>query len=144
MKANCPGTGHLPMLQSPSKLESYEDTLNNLQLRRIRCRAICWTRLPQQRPGRLPAQPAGRGKPWLAAVGGGFQSPSTTPSTWQVDSAWARSEKPRKMIWSRPSNFLIGLRVKHIDAQPQRGFIVTGTLPSNETCLVLWRDCELD
>ena len=41
-------------------------------------------------------------------------------------------------------NYLIGLRVKHIDAQQERGFVtVTGTLPSGETCLVLWRDCDV-
>ena len=34
--------------------------------------------------------------------------------------------------------------VKHIDAQPERGFVtVTGTLPTGESCLVLWRDCDL-
>jgi len=34
--------------------------------------------------------------------------------------------------------------IKHIDAQPQRGFVtVTGTLPGNETCLVLWCDCDV-
>jgi adenine-specific DNA-methyltransferase len=34
--------------------------------------------------------------------------------------------------------------VKHIDAQPERGFAaVTGTLPNGDSCLVLWRDCEL-
>ena len=41
-------------------------------------------------------------------------------------------------------NYLIGLRVKHIDARQERGFVtVTGTLPSGESCLVLWRDCEM-
>ena len=40
--------------------------------------------------------------------------------------------------------YLIGLCVKHIDAQQQRGFVtVTGTLPGGETCLVLWRDCDV-
>ncbi|MCS5780590.1 hypothetical protein LNP24_04640 [Klebsiella pneumoniae subsp. pneumoniae] len=35
-------------------------------------------------------------------------------------------------------------RVKHIDARTQRGFVtVTGTLPSGESCLVLWRDCDV-
>jgi adenine-specific DNA-methyltransferase len=41
-------------------------------------------------------------------------------------------------------NYLIGLHVKHMDAQPERGFVtVTGTLPGGESCLVLWRDCDV-
>ena len=49
----------------------------------------------------------------------------------------------RKVDLVETFNYLIGLRVKHIDAQPERGFVaVTGSLPSGETCLVLWRDCE--
>jgi adenine-specific DNA-methyltransferase len=38
---------------------------------------------------------------------------------------------------------LIGLRVKHVDMQIDRGFVaVTGVLPSAEKALVLWRDVE--
>ena len=59
-----------------------------------------------------------------------------------VDSASAFER--RKIDLVETFNYLIGLRVKHIDAQPQRGFVaVTATLPSNETCLVLWRDCDV-
>jgi adenine-specific DNA-methyltransferase len=44
---------------------------------------------------------------------------------------------------SNHAKYLIGLRVKHIDAQLERGFItVTGTLPNGESCFVLWRDCD--
>jgi adenine-specific DNA-methyltransferase len=33
--------------------------------------------------------------------------------------------------------------VKAIDAQHERGFVsVTGTLPTGEGCLLLWRDCD--
>jgi hypothetical protein len=59
-----------------------------------------------------------------------------------VDSAGAYES--RKIDLVETFNYLIGLRVKHIDTQVQRGFTtVTGTLPSGETCLVLWRDCDL-
>lgn len=52
--------------------------------------------------------------------------------------------EPRKIDLVETFNYLIGLRVKHVDAQPQRGFVtVTGTLPSGENCFVLWRDCDL-
>ena len=41
-------------------------------------------------------------------------------------------------------NYLIGLRVCTVDDQAAaRGFVfVEGSLPNNEKCLVLWRDCE--
>ena len=59
-----------------------------------------------------------------------------------VDSAGAF--EPSKIDLVETFNYLIGLRVRHIDAQPARGFVtVTGTLPSGESCLVLWRDCEM-
>ena len=41
-------------------------------------------------------------------------------------------------------NYLIGLRVKHIDMQLGKGIVlVTGWLPTGEKTLVLWRDVEL-
>ena len=50
----------------------------------------------------------------------------------------------RKVDLVETFNYLIGLRVKHIDAQLERGFVtVTGILPSGEKTLVLWRDCEV-
>ncbi|MNY41650.1 hypothetical protein D3C86_1764810 [compost metagenome] len=59
-----------------------------------------------------------------------------------VDSAGAF--EPRKIDLVETFSYLIGLCVRHIDAQPARGFVtVTGTLPSGESCLVLWRDCEM-
>lgn len=58
-----------------------------------------------------------------------------------VDSAGAFKEQKIDLV--ETFNYLVGLTVKHMDAQPERGFVmVTGTLPSGETCLVLWRDCE--
>ncbi len=40
-------------------------------------------------------------------------------------------------------NYLIGLRVKHVDMHLGKGFVtVTGWLPSGEKTLVLWRDVE--
>jgi adenine-specific DNA-methyltransferase len=58
-----------------------------------------------------------------------------------ADSAGAYEK--RKVDLVETFNYLLGLTVKHIDAQPERGFTrVTGTLPGGETCLVLWRDCE--
>ena len=125
------------------KLESYEDTLNNLQLRRAADQGDLLNTLPQQAKDdyllNYVLEVESRGS--LLSVED-FKKPFNYTLNVAVDSAGAF--EPRKIDLVETFNFLIGLRVKHIDAQPQRGFVtVTGTLPSNETCLVLWRDCDV-
>ncbi|MFZ1364436.1 MAG: DNA methyltransferase [Brachymonas denitrificans] len=125
------------------KLESYEDALNNLQLRRTAAQGDLLSTLPQ--PARddyllnylLDVESRGS----LLSVED-FKKPFDYQLNIAVDSAGAY--ETRKVDLVETFNYLVGLRVKHIDAQPQRGFVtVTGTLPSNETCLVLWRDCDV-
>lgn len=125
------------------KLESYEDTLNNLQLRRTSAQGDLLNTLPQQAKDdyllNYILDVESRGS--LLSVDD-FKKPFDYTLNVAVDSAGAF--EPRKIDLVETFNFLIGLRVKHVDAQPQRGFVtVTGTLPSNETCLVLWRDCDV-
>lgn len=125
------------------KLESYEDTLNNLQLHRTPAQGEMFDTLPQQAKddylmGYL-LDVESRGS--LLSVED-FRKPFDYTLNIAVDSAGAF--EPRKIDLVETFNYLIGLRVKHIDAQPQRGFVtVTGTLPSGESCLVLWRDCDV-
>lgn len=124
-------------------IESYEDTLNNLQLRRTSAQSDLLNNLPQQAKDdyllNYVLDVESRGS--LLSVED-FKKPFDYTLSVAVDSAGAF--EPRKIDLVETFNFLIGLRVKHIDAQPQRGFVtVTGTLPSNETCLVLWRDCDV-
>jgi adenine-specific DNA-methyltransferase len=130
------------------KLESYEDTLNNLQLRRTAAQGDLLNTLPQQAKDdyllnyQLDVESRGS----LLSVED-FKKPFDYQLNVAVDSAGAF--EPRKIDLVETFNYLIGLRVKHIDAQPQRGFVtVTGTLPGNgsnpgESCLVLWRDCDV-
>ncbi len=125
------------------ELESYEDTLNNLQLRRTSAQGELLNSLPQQAKDdyllNYLLDVESRGS--LLSVED-FKKPFDYTLNIAVDSAGAF--EPRKIDLVETFNFLIGLRVKHIDAQPQRGFVtVTGALPSNETCLVLWRDCDV-
>jgi adenine-specific DNA-methyltransferase len=124
------------------KLESYEDSLNNLQLRRIPAQGDLLNKLPDQAKYdyllRYMLDVESRGS--LLSVED-FKKPFDYSLNIAVDSAGAF--EPRKVDLVETFNYLVGLRVKHIDAQPQRGFVtVTGTLPSNESCLVLWRDCD--
>lgn len=58
-----------------------------------------------------------------------------------VDSAGAYEERTIDLV--ETFNYLIGLTVRHIDIQLKQGFVtVTGTLPTGEKTLILWRDCE--
>lgn len=125
------------------KLESYEDTLNNLQLRRTSAQGDLLNTLPQQAKDdyllNYVLDVESRGS--LLSVDD-FKKPFDYTLNVAVDSAGAF--EPRRIDLLETFNYLIGLRVKHIDAQPQRGFAtVTGTLPSGESCLVLWRDCDV-
>ncbi len=125
------------------KLESYEDTLNNLQLRRTTAQVDLLNTLPQQAKDDylLNYLLDVESRDSLLSVKD-FKKPFDYTLNVALDSAGAF--EPRKIDLVETFNYLIGLRVKHIDMQPARGFVtVTGTLPSNETCLVLWRDCEV-
>lgn len=125
------------------KLESYEDTLNNLQLRRTSAQGDLLNTLPQQAKDDylLNYLLNVESRDSLLSVED-FKKPFDYTLNIAVDSAGAF--EPRKIDLVETFNFLIGLRVRHVDAQPQRGFVtVTGTLPSGESCLVLWRDCDV-
>ncbi|MFJ3046475.1 site-specific DNA-methyltransferase [Herbaspirillum chlorophenolicum] len=125
------------------KLESYEDTLNNLQLRRTSAQSDLLNTLPQQARDdyllNYLLDVESRGS-LLSAED--FKKPFDYTLNVAVDSAGAFA--PQKVDLVETFNFLIGLRVAQINAQPQRGFAtVTGILPSGESCLVLWRDCNV-
>lgn len=141
-KPTAPGTG-ISHCFKVIKLESYEDTLNNLQLRRTAVQGDLLNTLPQQAKDdyllNYLLDVESRGS--LLSVED-FKKPFDYTLNVAVDSAGAF--EPRKVDLVETFNFLIGLRVKHIDTEPQRGFVtVTGTLPSGESCLVLWRDCDV-
>lgn len=124
------------------KLESYEDTLNNLALRRNPEQSeLLATMSPEAREDYLlhyMLDVESRGS--LLSVED-FRKPFDYTLKIAVDSAGAC--EPRKIDLVETFNYLIGLTVQHIDMQLERGFVsVTGTLPSGETALILWRDCD--
>lgn len=124
------------------KLESYEDTLNNLALRRNPEQSeLLATMSPEAREDYLlhyMLDVESRGS--LLSVED-FRKPFDYTLKIAVDSAGAC--EPRKIDLVETFNYLIGLTVQHIDMQLDRGFVsVTGTLPSGETALILWRDCD--
>ena len=124
------------------KLESYEDALNNLQVRRSPAQGDLLSTLPQQTKDDylLNYMLDVESRDSLLSVQN-FKKPFNYILNIAADSAGAF--EPRTIDLVETFNYLIGLRVKQIDAQLERGFVtVTGALPSGETCLVLWRDCE--
>jgi adenine-specific DNA-methyltransferase len=125
------------------KIESYEDTLNNLHLRRSAEQEHLFDKLPQQAQDdyllHYMLDVESRGS--LLSVED-FKKPFDYTLKVAVDSAGAWEE--RKVDLVETFNYLIGLTVNHIDIQLKQGFVtVLGVLPSGEKTLVLWRDCDV-
>ncbi|NTU58466.1 MAG: site-specific DNA-methyltransferase [Chlorobiaceae bacterium] len=141
-KATAPQTG-ISHAFKVLKIESYEDTLNNLQLRRTEAQQSLLDTLPQSAQEeyllRYLLDIESRGS--LLSVEQ-FNKPFDCKLKVTVDSAGAYEERAIDLV--ETFNYLIGLRVKHIDMQRDKGFVlVTGLLPTGEKTLVLWRDLEL-
>lgn len=140
-KATAPQTG-ISHAFKVLKLESYEDTLNNLQLRRTAEQQDLLDTLPPPAKEdyllRYLLDIESRGS--LLSVGQ-FNKPFDCKLKVAIDSAGAYEERTIDLV--ETFNYLIGLRVKHIDMQRDQGFVwVTGVLPTGEKTLVLWRDVE--
>lgn len=124
------------------KLESYEDTLNNLHLTRSQAQQNLLESMPSEAKEdyllRYMLDVESRGS--LLSVDQ-FKKPFDCKLKVSVDSAGAYEERIIDLV--ETFNYLIGLRAKHVDMQIDRGFVaVTGVLPSDEKALVLWRDVE--
>lgn len=140
-KATAPETG-ISHAFKVLKLESYEDTLNNLQLQRSEAQQSLLDTLPQSAQEdyllRYLLDIESRGS--LLSVEQ-FNQPFDCKLKVTVDSAGAYEECSIDLV--ETFNYLIGLRVKHIDMQRDKGFVsITGWLPTGEKTLVLWRDLE--
>jgi adenine-specific DNA-methyltransferase len=124
------------------KIEGYEDVLNNLKLNKPSGSADLFASMPKALHDDYLVQYFldVESKSSLLSVEH-FKKPFDYTLNIAVDSAGAY--EPRKVDLVETFNYLVGIRVKQIDAQPQRGFVtVNGILPNGESCLVLWRDCE--
>lgn len=124
------------------KIESYEDTLNNLTLKRGPAEQGLLERMgPGARDEylmRYMLDVESRGS--LLSVED-FAKPFDYELNIAVDSAGATQRTKVDLL--ETFNYLIGLTVKTIDIQLARGFAtVEGTLPDGKRTLILWRDCE--
>lgn len=125
------------------KIESYEDTLNNLHLRRDERQGALLDAMTAPAHDdylmRYMLDVEARGS--LLSVED-FRKPFDYTLNIAVDSAGAY--QPRKVDLVETFNYLIGLTVKTIDIQLKQGFVtVEGTLPTGEKTLILWRDCDV-
>jgi adenine-specific DNA-methyltransferase len=128
------------------KIEGYEDTLNNLDLKRSDAQASLLEGFSAGKRDdylmRYMLDVEARGS--LLSVAD-FRKPFDYTLKVAVDSVGAWEE--RKVDLVETFNYLIGLTVQHIDYDLKRGFAtVVGQLPgqigSTERTLVFWRDCD--
>jgi adenine-specific DNA-methyltransferase len=139
-KATSPQTG-ISHAFKVLKIESYEDTLNNLELKRTQSQIDLLSNLPEAKEDyllRYMLDIESRGS--LLCVDD-FKKPFDYQLKIAIDSAGAYEE--RKIDLIETFNYLIGLRVTSITMQADKGFAtIEGLLPTDEKTLVLWRDVE--
>jgi adenine-specific DNA-methyltransferase len=131
----------VPKVIKVLRLESYEDTLNNIQLSRSQKQQdLLSADSDFKEDYQLNYMFQVDSRESLLSTED-FIKPFDYSMNITTDSAGAFQEQKIDLV--ETFNYLIGLTVKHIEAQPERGFVtVTGTLPTGDSCLVLWRDCE--
>ena len=125
------------------KIEGYEDTLNNLDLKRSDAQASLLDGFSADARDdylmRYMLDVEAKGS--LLSVSD-FRKPFDYTLKVSVDSAGAWQE--RKVDLVETFNYLIGLTVRTIDIQLKQGFVtVEGWLPTGEKTLILWRDCDI-
>lgn len=124
------------------KIESYEDTLNNLVLTRSKGQTDFINQMqPQERSQYLMHYMLKlESKGSLLSVTD-FLKPFGYQLNITTDSAGAYQTRTVDLV--ETFNYLLGLRVKQIDMQLDKGFVqVIGTLPNGESALIFWRDCD--
>jgi len=131
------------------KLESYEDTLNNLELER---KGAQQTLLAEQQASTKPEDQNAysdylmhymlelESKDSLLNVKD-FLKPFSYQMNITTDSAGAFERKNIDLV--ETFNYLIGMNVQEVDYQLDKGYAqITGKLRTGEYTTVLWRDCE--
>lgn len=141
-KPTAPETG-LSHAFKVMKIESYEDALNNLTFSRTDGQQNLLDGFkPEAKDDYLMRYMLDvETKGSLLSVDD-FLKPFDYTLKIAVDSAGAF--ETRKVDLIETFSYLIGLRVSTVDLQLDKGYaLVTGTLPSGERTMVVWRDCEV-
>ena len=123
-------------------LESYEDALNNLELRRSQEQEELFNAMnPEMRDDYLLHYALDVEAKGSILCTENFKKPFDYKLS--ISTGNAGESKTERIDLVETFNYLIGLRVKHIDWQIERGYLlVEGTTPANERVLIIWRDCE--
>ncbi|EHK89881.1 site-specific DNA-methyltransferase [Aggregatibacter actinomycetemcomitans] len=120
------------------KLESYEDTLNNLELRKPTYAFDFDEQVQNDYLLHYMLDVESRGSLLSTEH---FAKPFDYELNIATSSAGAY--QPQKIDLVETFNYLIGLRVNTVDDRRERGMVsVEGTLPSGEKTLIIWRDVE--
>ncbi|QEH48241.1 restriction endonuclease subunit M [Aggregatibacter actinomycetemcomitans] len=120
------------------KLESYEDTLNNLELRKPTYAFDFDEQVHNDYLLHYMLDVESRGSLLSTEH---FAKPFDYELN--IASSSAGAYQPQKIDMVETFNYLIGLRVNTVDDRRERGMVsVEGTLPSSEKTLIIWRDVE--
>ncbi|WP_243640834.1 site-specific DNA-methyltransferase [Lonepinella koalarum] len=119
------------------KLESYEDTLNNLELKKVATDLFS----PKVQQDYLLHYMLDVESRDSLLNSDHFAKPFDYQLNITTTSAGAYA--PQGIDLVETFNYLIGLKVAHIDDNRARSIVaVTGTMPNGEQAFILWRDCE--
>lgn len=124
------------------KLESYEDTLNNIALVKKQSNTDLFSMLDEDAKTDylINYMLDVESKESLVNLKS-FQRPFDYKMDITTDSAGATERKTIDLV--ETFNYLLGLHVKSIESNIERGYVrIEGTLPTGERTLVLWRDCD--
>lgn len=122
------------------RLESYEDTLNNIILTR-RGSDLFDFMSPELADDYLLKYMLSEDSKSSLLNTDNFRKPFNYEMNIATDSAGATERNTIDLV--ETFNFLIGLHVKSIESNIERGYVrIEGTLPTGERALILWRDCD--
>ncbi|EGQ7969418.1 site-specific DNA-methyltransferase [Vibrio cholerae] len=122
------------------KVESYEDTLNNISLSKKNADLFDLMSSQVAEDYLLKYMLGEESKSSLLNTDN-FLKPFSYEMHIATDSAGATERKTIDLV--ETFNYLLGLHVKSIESNIERGFVrVEGTLPTGERTLILWRDCD--
>lgn len=121
------------------RLESYEDALNNLVLKKEK-NDLFYNNPQFQEDYLLNYMLDVESRNSLLSTDD-FRKPFDYIMNIAVDSAGAYEKQKVDLV--ETFNYLIGLHAKSIESNIERGYVrVEGTLPTGERTLILWRDCD--
>jgi adenine-specific DNA-methyltransferase len=131
-----------PFFAKVLRLESYEDTLNNISLHKNNTNADLFSMLdPEVHNDYLIKYMLEEESKESLLNTENFRKPFNSEMDITTDSAGATERKNIDLV--ETFNYLIGLHVKSVESNIERGYVrIEGTLPTGELALILWRDCD--